>query len=105
VTIFTTASALANPEFVYVGGSTGNYLYMNRIASGFGGTDAAPVAIDAATSSTGFFAVPGGADSGIIVDNRTSTVTGSSATANIYFGTIGISATTQSTVVQLAQQF
>ena len=105
VTIFTTASALANPEFVYVGGSTGTYLYMNRIASGFGGTDAAPVAIDGATSSTGFFAVPGGADSGIIVDNRTSGVTGSTATANIYFGTVGISATTQSTVVQLAQQF
>jgi len=104
VAIFTTASALANPEFVYVGGSTGNYLYMNRIASGFGGTDASPVAIDGATSSTGFFAVPGGADSGIIVDNRTSGVTGSTATANIYFGTIGAGAT-QSTVVQLAQQF
>src|SRR5882762_1876613 len=104
VAIFTTASALANPEFVYVGGSTGNYLYMNRIASGFGGTDAAPVAIDAANSSTGFFAVPGGADSGIIVDNRSSGVTGSTATANIYFGTVGAGAT-QSTVVQLAQQF
>ncbi len=72
---------------------------MNRIASGFAGTNAAPVAMD------GFFAVPGGANSGIIIDNRTGTVTGANATANIYFGTVGISPTAQSVIVQLAQKF
>jgi hypothetical protein len=32
-------------------------------------------------------------------------MTGTTATANIYFGTIGVASTTQSTIVQLAQQF
>ena len=32
-------------------------------------------------------------------------MTGSTATANIYFGTVGVGATTQSTIVQLAQGF
>jgi hypothetical protein len=97
---FLTASLLPNPDFVYVGGSTGvSYAFMNRISSGFGGTDAAPVQINLTCASCGFFSVPAGADSGIIVDNRTAIVAGSAATANIYFGTLG------STVVQLAQQF
>ena len=40
----------------------------------------------------------------IIIDTRTSAMTGSTATANIYFGTAGVSGT-QSTIVQLAQGF
>jgi hypothetical protein len=100
VTAFLTASLLPNPDFIYVGGAGGTYRFMNRIASGFAGTDAAPVAMD------GFFALPGGSNSGIIISNRTGSVTGAGATANIYFGTLGVAATsTESTVVQLAQQF
>jgi hypothetical protein len=101
VTEFLTASLLPNPDFVYVGGSQGTYAFMNRISSGFGGTNSVPVQIDAtcALTSCGFSAVAGGVDSGIIVDNRTGLVTGATATANIYFGSLN------STVVQLAQQF
>lgn len=97
VTAFLTGSSLANPDFVYIGASGGTYPYMNRIATGFSGTNAAPVSVDS------FFAVTGGADSGIIIDNRTSGVTGGTATANIYFGSLG--GVTQSQVFQLAQQF
>lgn len=99
VTEFLTASALANKDFVFVGGGGGSYLFMNRIGAGFAGTDAAPV------NMANWFAAPGGVISQIIVDTNTSAVTGATATANIYYGTIGIPATTQSTIVQLAQQF
>jgi hypothetical protein len=99
VTEFLTASTLANPDFVFIGGGGGNYKFMNRIASGFAGTDATPAAVD------GSFAVPAGTTSGIIIDTRTAAMTGTTATANIYFGTVGIASTTQSTIVQLAQQF
>ena len=46
-----------------------------------------------------------GISSGIIIDTRTTAMTGSTATANIYFGTVGVARTTQSTIVQLAQEF
>ena len=99
VTEFLTASTLANPDFIFVGGGGGNHRFLNRISSGFNGADTAPVAMG------GSFAVPGGVISGIIIDTRTTSVTGSMATANVYFGTVGIPSTTQSTIVQLAQQF
>jgi hypothetical protein len=99
VTEFLTGSAVANPDFVFIGGGGGSYLFMNRIASGFAGADGAPVAVASS------FAVPGGVASGIVVDNNTTKNTGTTATANIYFGTVGIAATVQSTIVQLAQQF
>jgi hypothetical protein len=54
---------------------------------------------------TSFFAVPGGIASGIVIDTRTSAMTGATATANVYFGTIGIASTTESTIVQIAQAF
>jgi hypothetical protein len=49
--------------------------------------------------------VPGGVSSGIVIDTNTAATTGTTATANIYFGTAGIASTVQSTIVQLAQQF
>jgi hypothetical protein len=99
VTEFLTASSLTNKDFVFVGGGGGTYLFMNRIGAGFAGTNAAPVNMDSS------FAVTGGVVSGIVVDTRTANVTGTTATANIYFGTKGVASTTQSTIVQLAQQF
>ncbi|HEY7290133.1 MAG TPA: hypothetical protein VH583_09875 [Vicinamibacterales bacterium] len=99
VTEFLTASSQANKDFLFVGGAGTNYLYMNRIGAGFGGTNASPV------SMANSFSVTGGIISGISVDTRTSNITGSTATANIYFGTMGVGTTTQSTIVQLAQQF
>jgi hypothetical protein len=99
VTEFLTASSLANKDFVFVGGGGGSYLFMNRIGAGFAGSDASPVSMDS------WFAVTGGTISGVVIDTRTSNITGSTATANIYFGTMGVGATTQSTIVQLAQQF
>ena len=42
VTEFLTASSLANPDFIYVGGSGGTYNFMNRIASGFAGVERHP---------------------------------------------------------------
>ena len=72
---------------------------MNRIRAGFAGTDAAPVNMD------NWFGVTGGVISQITVDTRTTAVTGSTATANIYFGTKAVGTSTQSTIVQLAQQF
>jgi len=72
---------------------------MNRIGAGFSGTDATPSSMDS------WFAVPGGAISPIIIDTNTTAITGSTATANIYFGTMAVGAVTQSTIVQLAQQF
>ncbi len=99
VTEFLTGSSVANPDFVFIGGSSGSYLFVNRIASGFGGADGTPVAVD------GSFAVPGGVSSGIVIDTNTTATTGTTATANIYFGTVGIAGTVKSTIVQLAQQF
>ena len=37
VTEFLTGSALANPDFVFIGGSGGSYSFVNRIASNFNG--------------------------------------------------------------------
>jgi hypothetical protein len=89
-----------NQDEIYVGGGGGRYLYVNRINAGFLGTDSTPV------SMTNWFATPGGATSPIIIDTNTAAVTGSTATANIYYGTVGVSSSsTQSTIVQLAQQF
>ena len=101
VTEFLTASTLANKDFVFVGGATGNYRYINRIGAGFSGSEAAP------TAMSGAFQHPsgGGVASGIVIDTRTEGVTGSMATANVYFGTVGASPTTQSRIIQLAQQF
>jgi hypothetical protein len=98
VTQFLTASP-TNPDFIFVGGGGGTYLFMNRISAGFGGTENAPV------NMASGFAVPGGVISGISIDTRTTNMTGTTATANVYFGTIGISPTTQSTIVQVAQAF
>ena len=65
VTEFLTASTLSNPDFVFIGGGGGNYKFMNRISSAFGGTDASPTAV------AGSFAVPAGTTSGISIDTRT----------------------------------
>jgi hypothetical protein len=94
---FLTAASVTNPDFIFVGGNGGSYLFMNRISSKFGGTTATPAAM------AGFFGVPSGVSSGISVDTRTTSTTGTTATANIYFGTAG--GGSQSTIVQLAQQF
>jgi hypothetical protein len=99
LTEFLTASTQANKDFIYVAGGEGNYRFMNRIGAGFGGAAANPVGMD------GWFAAPGGAVSGIVIDTNTADVTGSMATANIYYGTQGVSGSTQSTIVQLAQEF
>ena len=88
-----------NKDELYVGGGGGTYLFMNRVLAGFGGTDAAPA------SMVNWFATPGlGAVSPIVIDTNTAAVTGGTATANIYYGTKANGAT-QSTIVQLAQQF
>lgn len=100
VTEFLTASTNANPDFVFIGGGSGNYRFMNRIASGFGGTVTSPIAVANSFAAVG----SGGITSGIVIDTRTSAVTGTTATANIYFGTVGV-AGTQSLIIQLAQQF
>jgi hypothetical protein len=100
ITEFLTASTALNPDYIYVGGSSGSYLFLNRISSKFGGTSASPVAM------AGSFAVTGGISSGISIDTRTAAVTGTTATANVYFGTLGVPASfTQSMIVQLAQEF
>jgi hypothetical protein len=102
VTEFLTASSLPNPDFIYVGGATGNYRYINRISSNFGGSEFAPVAMAGSFQPVG----GGGVSSGIVIDTRTAAMTGTTATANVYFGTIGVvSSLTQSRIVQLAQQF
>jgi hypothetical protein len=98
-TEFLTASSLSNPDFLYIGGSAGAYTYLNRISSKFNGTVTSPV------SMAGSFAVTGGISSGISIDTRTAAMTGTTATANVYFGTLGVASTRQSTIVQLAQQF
>jgi hypothetical protein len=102
VTEFLTASTLGNPDFIFVGGATGNYRYMNRISSSFGGSDGSPVAMANWFQPVG----GGGVSSGIVIDTRTAAMTGTTATANIYFGTIGVaSSLTQSRIIQLAQGF
>jgi len=98
VTEFLTGAA-SNPDYVFVGGSTTNYQYMNRISAGFAGTDNSPKAMDSS------FAPAGGVMSGIIIDTNLAAMTGATAKANIYFGTIGVASTTMSTIVQLAQAF
>ena len=45
VTEFLTASASGNPDFIFVGGASGNYTRVNRIGAGFAGTTASPVAM------------------------------------------------------------
>jgi hypothetical protein len=98
VTEFLTGAA-SNPDFLFVGGSSGNYKFMNRISAGFTGTDAAP------TAMTSSFAPAQGVSSGIVIDTDLAAMTGSTAKANIYFGTVGVASTTMSTIVQLAQAF
>jgi hypothetical protein len=95
---FLTAANVSNPDFIFVGGNGTNYNFMNRISAGFNGSANSPRAVDS------FFATATGISSGISVDTRTTSTTGTTATANIYFGTAG-GGTTQSTIVQLAQQF
>jgi hypothetical protein len=101
VTEFLTGAA-SNPDYIFIGGAgtTGNYRFMNRISAGFSGSDASPSAM------TSFFSPVGamGISSGITIDTRTAAMSGSTATANIYFGTAGTLGT-QSTIVQLAQGF
>jgi hypothetical protein len=101
VTEFLTASASANKDFLFVGASGGTYNYVNRLVTGFAGTDAAPVGV------AGSFAAPGGVSSGIVIDNRTSAnITNGLSTANIYYGAKGVGPlTTQSRIVQLNQEF
>jgi hypothetical protein len=94
---FLTAAAVSNPDFIFVGGNGTNYNFINRISSNFNGNSGAPVAMD------GWFAPTSGVSSGISVDTRTTSTTGTTATANIYFGTAGGSV--NSMIVQLAQQF
>jgi hypothetical protein len=98
ITEFLTASSASNPDFIYVGGNGGKYLFLNRISSKFTGTSTSP------SSMTSTFAVSGGVSSGISIDTRTTLTTGTTATANVYFGTVG-AGSTQSTIVQLAQAF
>jgi hypothetical protein len=99
VTEFLTAAA-SNPDYFFVGANGTNYKFINRISAGFGGSDAAPAAM------AGSFAPADGVTSGIVIDTRTTSMTGSTATANIYFGTAGVSSSfIQSTIVQLAQAF
>jgi hypothetical protein len=98
VTEFLTGAA-SNGDFLFVGGSTGNYKFMNRISAGFTGADATP------STMAGSFTPVQGIMSGISVDTNLAAMTGATAKANIYFGTIGVAATTMSTIVQLAQAF
>jgi hypothetical protein len=98
VTEFLTGAG-SNPDYLFVGGSTGNYKFMNRISAGFTGSNGTP------STMAGNFAPAQGVMSGIIIDTNTANMTGTTATANIYFGTIGVAATTMSTIVQLAQAF
>jgi hypothetical protein len=98
VTEFLTGAA-SNPDYLFIGGTTGTYKFVNRISAGFTGSNAAPSAM---TSS---FAPAEGISSGIIIDTNSSNMTGATALANIYFGTVGVPSTIKSTIVQLAQAF
>jgi hypothetical protein len=98
VTEFLTGAS-TNPDYIFIGGNGTNFRYMNRISDGFTGTNNSPSAM------TSFFAPAQGVSSGIVIDTNLANMTGSTATANIYFGTTGVASTTQSTIVQLAQAF
>jgi hypothetical protein len=98
VTEFLTGAS-SNADYIFIGGNGTNYRYMNRISDGFTGTNASP------TAMTSSFAPAQGVSSGIIIDTNLTSMTGSTAKANIYFGTTGVASTTQSTIVQLAQAF
>jgi hypothetical protein len=98
VTEFLTGAA-SNGDFLFIGGASGNYRRVNRISAGFTGTNSAP------TAMAGSFSPAQGVISGIIIDTNLSDMTGATAKANIYFGTIGVPSTTMSTIVQLAQAF
>jgi hypothetical protein len=98
VTEFLTGAA-TNPDYIFVGGSTGNYRYMNRISAGFTGSNNTPSVM------AGNFQPAQGVMSGIVIDTNLANMTGATAHANIYFGTIGVPATTMSTIIQLAQRF
>jgi hypothetical protein len=105
VTEFLTASTSSSKDFIFVGASAGTYLYMNRFVSNFGGSNLAPVG--PASSFGGTLAtVPGGVSSGVVIDNRTNyqILTGLS-TANIYFGTKGVTGSAFSRIIQLNQEF
>ena len=95
-----------NKDEIYVGGGGGTYLFMNRVLAGFGGTDATPATMANSFQSTSNGGTAVGITSPIVIDNNAALTTGGTATANIYYGTLGITASsTQSTIVQLAQQF
>jgi hypothetical protein len=98
VTEFLTGAG-TTPDYIFIGGATGNYRYVNRISSGFSGSNGTP------STMAGSFAPAEGIVSGIIIDTKLANMTGATATANIYFGTIGVAGTTMSTIVQLAQKF
>ena len=98
VTEFLTGAA-SNPDYLFIGGTTGNYKFMNRVSAGFTGSDGTP------TAMAGSFAPAQGISSGIIIDTNLAAMTGTTAKANIYFGTVGVASTTMSTIVQLAQAF
>lgn len=88
---FLTGATVANPDTLFVGGNGGSYLFMNRIAAGFGGSPRRPARMD------GAFETSSGVSSGISVDRRLPGL------ANIYFGTAG--GRVQSAILQLAQRF
>jgi hypothetical protein len=88
---FLTGAAVSNPDSLFVGGTGGSYLFMNRIAGGFAGSPRRPARMD------GVFETSSGVSSGISVDTRLPGL------ANIYFGTAG--GAVQSAIVQLPQRF
>ena len=99
VTEFLTASTAGNPDFIYIGGSGGTYTYLNRISSKFGGTVTSPVAMASS------FAVTGGVSSGISIDTRTAADHRHHRHRQRLLRHCWGRPTTQSTIVQLAQQF
>ncbi len=88
---FLTGAAVPNPDWLFVGGNGGSYVFLNRIASGFGGSPKRPARMD------GVFEPSSGVSSGLSVDTRLPGL------ANVYFGTAG--GRVQSEIVQLAQRF
>jgi hypothetical protein len=78
---------------------------MNRVLAGFAGSDAAPASMANWFQSTSNGGTAVGVTSPIVIDNNAALTTGGTATANIYYGTLGVAGTTQSVIVQLAQQF
>jgi hypothetical protein len=100
VTEFLTALTPGIADFIFIGGGSGNYRYINRIGAGFLGTNNTPVPMTGSFQNIG----SQGVVSGIIIDTRNTSMTGTTAKANVYYGTVGV-AGTQSRIVQLAQQF